>query len=95
MRSYSGDYFVTVTLKEALQADGPLFNGARVSGETLPSLVRGTCLCASRAILRRMSGEHAAPSKERNDNMYRIVGDTANNDGVTYSELQQAFMQMR
>uniref|UniRef100_A0A8C7XEF6 Ral GTPase activating protein catalytic subunit alpha 2 n=1 Tax=Oryzias sinensis TaxID=183150 RepID=A0A8C7XEF6_9TELE len=47
-------YFIQIMQKVQVPFFGPLFNGAIVSGILLPSLVRATCINASRAIKSRL-----------------------------------------
>lgn len=47
-------FFVQILKKPQVPFFGPLFDGAIVSGELLPSLVRATCINASRAVKSRL-----------------------------------------
>ncbi|XP_024153195.1 ral GTPase-activating protein subunit alpha-2 isoform X3 [Oryzias melastigma] len=47
-------YFIQIMQKLQVPFFGPLFNGAIVSGILLPSLVRATCINASRAVKSRL-----------------------------------------
>ncbi|MEQ2314123.1 Ral GTPase-activating protein subunit alpha-2, partial [Ameca splendens] len=48
-------YFIQIMKKPQVPFFGPLFNGAIVTGTLLPSLVRATCINASRAIKSRLT----------------------------------------
>ncbi|KAM9842381.1 ral GTPase-activating protein subunit alpha-2 [Aulostomus maculatus] len=48
-------YFIQVMKKPQVPFFGPLFNGAIVTGTLLPSLVRATCINASRAVKSRLT----------------------------------------
>ncbi|KAG7465751.1 hypothetical protein MATL_G00156860 [Megalops atlanticus] len=48
-------FFVQITKKPQVPFFGPLFNGAIVTGALLPSLVRATCINASRAVKSRLT----------------------------------------
>uniref|UniRef100_A0A3B3X6W0 Rap-GAP domain-containing protein n=1 Tax=Poecilia mexicana TaxID=48701 RepID=A0A3B3X6W0_9TELE len=48
-------YFIQVIKKPQVPFFGPLFNGAIVTGSLLPSLVRATCINASRAVKSRLT----------------------------------------
>ncbi|XP_061650249.1 ral GTPase-activating protein subunit alpha-2 isoform X3 [Phyllopteryx taeniolatus] len=43
-------YFIQIMKKQQVPFFGPLFNGAIINGKLLPSLVRATCINASRAV---------------------------------------------
>lgn len=48
-------YFIQIMKKPQVPFFGPLFNGAIITGTLLPSLVRATCINASRAIKSRLT----------------------------------------
>ncbi|CAI5695245.1 ral GTPase-activating protein subunit alpha-2 isoform X2 [Oreochromis niloticus] len=48
-------YFIQIMKKPQVPFFGPLFNGAIVTGTLLPSLVRATCINASRAVKSRLT----------------------------------------
>ncbi|XP_032402690.1 ral GTPase-activating protein subunit alpha-2 isoform X2 [Xiphophorus hellerii] len=48
-------YFIQIIKKPQVPFFGPLFNGAIVTGSLLPSLVRATCINASRAVKSRLT----------------------------------------
>uniref|UniRef100_A0AAX7V6Z1 Rap-GAP domain-containing protein n=1 Tax=Astatotilapia calliptera TaxID=8154 RepID=A0AAX7V6Z1_ASTCA len=48
-------YFIQIMKKPQVPFFGPLFNGAIVTGMLLPSLVRATCINASRAVKSRLT----------------------------------------
>ncbi|KAM4541998.1 ral GTPase-activating protein subunit alpha-2 isoform 4-T4 [Odontesthes bonariensis] len=48
-------YFIQIMKKPQVPFFGPLFNGAIVTGKLLPSLVRATCINASRAVKSRLT----------------------------------------
>uniref|UniRef100_A0A3Q2DXH9 Ral GTPase activating protein catalytic subunit alpha 2 n=1 Tax=Cyprinodon variegatus TaxID=28743 RepID=A0A3Q2DXH9_CYPVA len=48
-------YFIQIMKKPQVPFFGPLFNGAIVTGALLPSLVRATCINASRAVKSRLT----------------------------------------
>ncbi|XP_069575788.1 ral GTPase-activating protein subunit alpha-2 isoform X1 [Brachyistius frenatus] len=48
-------YFLQIMKKSQVPFFGPLFNGAIVTGTLLPSLVRATCINASRAVKSRLT----------------------------------------
>uniref|UniRef100_A0A668AQV2 Ral GTPase activating protein catalytic subunit alpha 2 n=1 Tax=Myripristis murdjan TaxID=586833 RepID=A0A668AQV2_9TELE len=48
-------YFVQIMKKPQVPFFGPLFNGAIITGTLLPSLVRATCINASRAVKSRLT----------------------------------------
>ncbi|KAJ3613041.1 hypothetical protein NHX12_019297, partial [Muraenolepis orangiensis] len=48
-------YFIQIMKKPQVPFFGPLFNGAIVTGTLLPSLVRTTCINASRAVKSRLT----------------------------------------
>ncbi|KAM4625333.1 ral GTPase-activating protein subunit alpha-2 [Polymixia lowei] len=48
-------YFIQIMKKPQVPFFGPLFNGAIVTGRLLPSLVRATCINASRAVKSRLT----------------------------------------
>ncbi|XP_056151481.1 ral GTPase-activating protein subunit alpha-2 [Lampris incognitus] len=48
-------YFIQIMKKPQVPFFGPLFDGAIVSGTLLPSLVRATCINASRAVKSRLT----------------------------------------
>ncbi|KAM4723502.1 ral GTPase-activating protein subunit alpha-2 isoform 2-T2 [Anableps anableps] len=48
-------YFIQIIKKPQVPFFGPLFNGAIVTGTLLPSLVRATCINASRAVKSRLT----------------------------------------
>uniref|UniRef100_A0A3P8UC87 Ral GTPase activating protein catalytic subunit alpha 2 n=1 Tax=Cynoglossus semilaevis TaxID=244447 RepID=A0A3P8UC87_CYNSE len=48
-------YFIQIMKKPQVPFFGPLFNGAIISGTLLPSLVRATCINASRAVKSRLT----------------------------------------
>uniref|UniRef100_A0A4W6DV92 Ral GTPase activating protein catalytic subunit alpha 2 n=1 Tax=Lates calcarifer TaxID=8187 RepID=A0A4W6DV92_LATCA len=48
-------YFIQIMKKPQVPFFGPLFNGAIITGTLLPSLVRATCINASRAVKSRLT----------------------------------------
>ncbi|XP_019733838.1 ral GTPase-activating protein subunit alpha-2 isoform X5 [Hippocampus comes] len=48
-------YFIQIMKKPQVPFFGPLFNGAIINGKLLPSLVRATCINASRAVKSRLT----------------------------------------
>uniref|UniRef100_A0A665VHC5 Ral GTPase activating protein, alpha subunit 2 (catalytic) n=1 Tax=Echeneis naucrates TaxID=173247 RepID=A0A665VHC5_ECHNA len=48
-------YFIQIVKKPQVPFFGPLFNGAIITGTLLPSLVRATCINASRAVKSRLT----------------------------------------
>uniref|UniRef100_A0A8D0AN38 Ral GTPase activating protein catalytic subunit alpha 2 n=1 Tax=Sander lucioperca TaxID=283035 RepID=A0A8D0AN38_SANLU len=48
-------YFIQIMKKPQVPFFGPLFNGAIITGMLLPSLVRATCINASRAVKSRLT----------------------------------------
>ncbi|XP_026156072.1 ral GTPase-activating protein subunit alpha-2 isoform X2 [Mastacembelus armatus] len=48
-------YFIQIMKKPQVPFFGPLFNGAIITGKLLPSLVRATCINASRAVKSRLT----------------------------------------
>ncbi|KAM8737321.1 ral GTPase-activating protein subunit alpha-2 isoform 2-T2 [Acanthopagrus schlegelii] len=48
-------YFIQIMKKPQVPFFGPLFNGAIITGALLPSLVRATCINASRAVKSRLT----------------------------------------
>uniref|UniRef100_A0A3B4XMR8 Ral GTPase activating protein catalytic subunit alpha 2 n=1 Tax=Seriola lalandi dorsalis TaxID=1841481 RepID=A0A3B4XMR8_SERLL len=48
-------YFIQIVKKPQVPFFGPLFNGAIITGSLLPSLVRATCINASRAVKSRLT----------------------------------------
>ncbi|KAM9355171.1 ral GTPase-activating protein subunit alpha-2 isoform 2-T2 [Pholidichthys leucotaenia] len=48
-------YFIQIVKKPQVPFFGPLFNGSIITGSLLPSLVRATCINASRAIKSRLT----------------------------------------
>ncbi|XP_034077888.1 ral GTPase-activating protein subunit alpha-2 isoform X4 [Gymnodraco acuticeps] len=48
-------YFIQIMKKPQVPFFGPLFNGAIITGTLLPSLVRATCVNASRAVKSRLT----------------------------------------
>ncbi|XP_041827419.1 ral GTPase-activating protein subunit alpha-2 isoform X3 [Melanotaenia boesemani] len=48
-------YFIQIMKKPQVPFFGPLFNGAIVTGTLLPSLIRATCINASRAVKSRLT----------------------------------------
>ncbi|XP_076017611.1 ral GTPase-activating protein subunit alpha-2 isoform X2 [Genypterus blacodes] len=48
-------YFIQIMKKPQVPYFGPLFNGAIITGMLLPSLVRATCINASRAVKSRLT----------------------------------------
>ncbi|XP_037652639.1 ral GTPase-activating protein subunit alpha-2 isoform X2 [Sebastes umbrosus] len=48
-------YFIQIMKKTQVPFFGPLFNGAIITGTLLPSLVRATCINASRAVKSRLT----------------------------------------
>nr|XP_057945871.1 ral GTPase-activating protein subunit alpha-2 isoform X3 [Doryrhamphus excisus] len=48
-------YFIQIMKKPQVPFFGPLFNGAIINGKLLPSLVRDTCINASRAVKSRLT----------------------------------------
>ncbi|KAI1895830.1 hypothetical protein AGOR_G00110800 [Albula goreensis] len=48
-------FFIQITKQPQVPFFGPLFNGAIVTGTLLPSLVRATCINASRAVKSRLT----------------------------------------